>query len=74
MEPVELTYQVSASSAESSSGQREEAFADAVEEMSGGAITLDIVYGNAVVPPDEISSALADGRLDLAHWLTSYHA
>jgi TRAP-type C4-dicarboxylate transport system substrate-binding protein len=74
MEPVELTYQVSAASAESTSGQREVAFADAVEEMSGGKITLDVVYSNAVVPPDEIASALGDGRLDLAHWLTSYHA
>lgn len=74
MEPVELTFQVSSASATSTSGQRDLAFAEAVEEMSGGKITLDVVFANAVVPPDEISSALGDGRLDLAHWLTSYHA
>lgn len=74
MEPVELTFQVSSASAEATSGQRDLAFAEAVEEMSGGKITLDVVFANAVVPPDEISSALGDGRLDLAHWLTSYHA
>ncbi|WP_413332214.1 hypothetical protein ACH82I_09710 [Brevibacterium sp. GP-SGM9] len=73
-EPLELTYQVSAASESSASGQRDKAFADSVHEWSGGKITLDVVYANAIVPPDEISSALGDGRLDLAHWLTSYHA
>lgn len=74
MDPVELTLQVSSASADSTSGQRDLAFAEGVEEWSGGKITIDVVFANAVVPPDEISSALADGRLDLAHWLTSYHS
>ena len=74
MDPVELTLQVSSASADSTSGQRDLAFAEGVEEWSGGKVTIDVVFANAVVPPDEISSALADGRLDLAHWLTSYHA
>ncbi|WP_029089428.1 hypothetical protein [Brevibacterium album] len=74
MEPVSLAFQVSAATAESTSGQRDAAFAESVEEWSGGAIEIEVVYGNAVVPPDDIAGALADGRLDLAHWLTSYHA
>ena len=74
MDPIELTFQVSSASADAPSGQRDMAFAESIEEWSGGKITLDVVYSNAIVPPDEISSALGDGRLDLAHWLTSYHA
>ena len=74
MDSVELTFQVSAASESSASGQRDKAFAESVEEWSGGKISLEVVYANAIVPPDEISSALSDGRLDLAHWLTSYHA
>ncbi|MGJ3402314.1 hypothetical protein [Glutamicibacter sp. Je.9.36] len=73
MEETTLKLQVSSTSATSISGQRDQAFADAIEQISGGKLKIDVVYANAVVPPDGISDALADGRLDLAHWLTSYH-
>ena len=73
MKEVSLKFQVSSTSATSISGQRDQAFADAIEEWSGGKIKIEVIYANAVVAPDGISDALADGRLDLAHWLTSYH-
>lgn len=73
MDEVTLKFQVSSTSATSISGQRDQAFADAIEEWSGGKIKVEVVFANAVVPPDGISDALSDGRLDLAHWLTSYH-
>lgn len=73
MEETTLKFQVSSTSASSISGQRDQAFADAIEEWSGGKIKIEVIYANAVVPPDGISDALSDGRLDLAHWLTSYH-
>ncbi|GAA2093284.1 hypothetical protein [Brevibacterium salitolerans] len=74
VDPIDLTFQVSSATAESTSGQRDAAFAESIEEWSGGAITVEVMYGNSVAPPDDIAGALADGRLDLAHWLTSYHA
>src|SRR5699024_9551868 len=74
MEPVNLTFQTAATSAESLSGQREEAFADAVEDWSGGKITIDVAYSYSVAPVEQVVDALQDGRLDLAHWPTSYHA
>ncbi|MGP9782966.1 hypothetical protein CQ017_04060 [Arthrobacter sp. MYb224] len=73
MDEVTLKFQVSSPSANSISGQRDQAFADAIGDWSGGKIKVEVIYANAVVAPDGISDALADGRLDLAHWLTSYH-
>lgn len=74
IEPLNLTFQTAATSAESLSGQREEAFAAAVEDWSGGKVNIDIVYGYGVAPVEEVADALGDGRLDIAHWPTSYHA
>lgn len=74
MEPVNLTFQVQSANELSAAGQRDAAVAEAIEEWSAGKITVDIAYANAVVPPDEMADALADGRLDLAAWATSYFA
>lgn len=74
IEPINLTFQTASTSADSLSGQREEAFAAAVEEWSGGKVTIDVVYGYAVAPVEDVVPALEDGRLDIAHWPTSYHA
>lgn len=74
IEPIALTFQTAATSADSLSGQREEAFAAAVEEWSGGKVTVEVIYGYAVAPVEDVVNALEDGRLDIAHWPTSYHA
>lgn len=66
MEPVNLTYQPTAASAESNSAASGIAFAEAVEERSGGKITMDLVWGQSIAPYGEIDDALTDGRLDIA--------
>jgi TRAP-type C4-dicarboxylate transport system substrate-binding protein len=53
-------------------GKNVEAYLKAVTEWSGGKITWDIAYSNAVAPPAEIDDALTDGRLDLGQVLPIY--
>jgi TRAP-type C4-dicarboxylate transport system substrate-binding protein len=45
---------------------------EAIEERSGGKITVDIVWGQAIASYAEVDDALADGRVDLAFTLPSY--
>lgn len=47
-------------------------FADAVEANSGGTVTLEFYYGDALVAPGEYASALGNGTLDIAYTLLSY--
>jgi len=49
-----------------------EKYLDTVTEWSGGKITFDVAYSNAVAPPAEIDNALVDGRLDLGHIIPQY--
>lgn len=49
-----------------------EKYFEAVEEWSGGKITFDISYSNAVAEPGEADDALTDGRLDIASVLPIY--
>ncbi|NLE79190.1 MAG: C4-dicarboxylate ABC transporter substrate-binding protein [Rhodococcus sp.] len=49
-----------------------ERYLDTVTEWSGGKITFDVAYSNAVAPPAEIDNALVDGRLDLWHIIPQY--
>jgi TRAP-type C4-dicarboxylate transport system substrate-binding protein len=53
-------------------GAKFEGYMEAVEEWSGGKITFDIAYANAVAPPLEVDNALADGRLDLGSVVPSF--
>ncbi|GAA4477815.1 hypothetical protein GCM10023190_18150 [Enteractinococcus fodinae] len=68
LEPVTLTYQSVASSPNSVMAH-DTIFAEEIEERSGGKITVDVVYGQAIAGFDEIHDALADGRVDLAYTL-----
>jgi len=43
-----------------------------IEERSGGKITVDIVWGQAIASYADVDDALADGRVDLAFTLPSY--
>ena len=72
LDPVTITYQPSATSAESILGPNGTDIAEAIETRSGGKITVDVVWGQAIASYAEIDDALADGRVDLAFTLPSY--
>lgn len=65
IEPIKLNTQTPAPKG-STTGEKIEDYLAAVEEWSGGKITFNVAYANAVAQPTEIDNALADGRLDLA--------
>lgn len=69
--PVTLKYQTAASSPNSIQG-RDKAWAESIKERSGGKITVDVVYGQAIAKFTEIHDALADGRVDIAYTLPGY--
>ena len=73
LEPVTLTYQPPAASPESIMAPAATAYQEYIEERSGGKITLDVVWGQAIAGYSEIDDALADGRLDLAYNLPIYN-
>lgn len=66
LDPVTLVYQPVAGSPNSIMAPQAEMYKAAIEERSGGKITIDIVWGQAIAGYDEIDDALNDGRLDLA--------
>lgn len=66
LEPVTLVYQANAASPESVVGQAGTVVKDEIEERSGGKITVDITWGQAIAGYDELNDALTDGRIDLA--------
>src|SRR5690606_2119433 len=65
MEPVTLTYQPGAQSAQGHTGEAEQAFMDHVHELSGGKITLEPAWGQAIAAFDDVTEATADGRIDI---------
>lgn len=65
MEPVTLTYQPGAQSGQGHTGEAETLFMDRVHELSGGKITLEPAWGQAIAPFDEVTEAAADGRIDI---------
>ncbi|MBE2997910.1 C4-dicarboxylate ABC transporter substrate-binding protein [Nocardiopsis sp. HNM0947] len=62
--PIHLTTQIPSSPGDLNTLHLVE-YAEALHEWSGGTITLDIAWGNAVADPDDAPLALSDGRLDL---------
>lgn len=72
MEEVTLTHQPSAQSPETMDAYRDLEFKKNVEEASGGKITIDLVYGQAIAGYSEVDDALIDGRLDMAYTLPNY--
>jgi TRAP-type C4-dicarboxylate transport system substrate-binding protein len=71
LEPVELIYQTNSQSPKDD--RITENFVTAVEERSGGKITVEPVYAQGVAGYSEIDNALADGRIDISYHLPSYH-
>ena len=47
-------------------------FQESVQELSGGKITIDLVWSQAVATYPEVEDALVDGRLDIAYHLPHY--
>ncbi|SLM90126.1 C4-dicarboxylate ABC transporter substrate-binding protein [Brevibacterium yomogidense] len=72
LEPVTLSYQPGGSSAESVTAANGLAFKEYVEERSGGKITLETTWGQAIAPYDELVDALNDGRVDIAYHAAIY--
>lgn len=71
MEPIQLTTQ-NGGSPGSPQAIATEMYADALEEWSGGKITVDIGYGNAYADPSQADQALDDGRLDFSQVIPQY--
>jgi TRAP-type C4-dicarboxylate transport system substrate-binding protein len=71
VEPIELVTQTTAPPG-APAGAHFEAYHAAIEEWSGGKITFDVSYSNAIAAPDEAADALVDGRLDLVNVQTVY--
>ena len=71
VEPIKLTTQSPAPKG-AVTGKNVENYLNAVTDWSGGKITFDVAYANAVAPPTEIDDALVDGRLDLGQVLPIY--
>lgn len=65
MSPVTLKFQAS-STASGHSAERDQAFADYVEDWSGGKISIEVIYGQPIAPYGETIEAVADRRLDIA--------
>lgn len=67
MAPVELTMQGGVGTSPGSAESRPyEAYARAIEEWSGGKITIRLAYGDSVARIPELVEAIGDGRLDMS--------
>lgn len=64
VEPISLTTQTPGAKGTASASYSED-YAAALEEWSGGKITMEVGFGNSIVPPGEAESALMDGRLSM---------
>src|SRR5699024_2526008 len=72
LDPVTIDYQIPATSMESPQAPMGTTFKEAVEERSGGKITVDLAWNQSIAAYDELHDALADGRVDMAFTLPSY--
>jgi TRAP-type C4-dicarboxylate transport system substrate-binding protein len=48
------------------------AYADALAEASGGNVEVEFYYGDALLPPGELATGLADGIADIAYFVHVY--
>jgi TRAP-type C4-dicarboxylate transport system substrate-binding protein len=71
IDPIELQIQSPAPQG-STTGLPYERWAETVTEWSGGKITFEFAFSNAMAGPTEIDDALNDGRLDVASTLPIY--
>jgi TRAP-type C4-dicarboxylate transport system substrate-binding protein len=69
---LEIKYQAAAASPNENRAEDAKAFKEYVEERSGGKLTVEIIWGQAVADFSEVDDALADGRLDIAQTIPHY--
>lgn len=72
LEPETIVFQASAASPNSAVAESNVAFAEEVEERSGGKITVETHYGHPIADHTEIFDALADGRVDVSYTNPAY--
>lgn len=72
IEPIELNFQYASTNPEAFSAKRDIAWAEAVEEWSGGKVTINTHPAGAIASPTDVPDALADGRLDIANYFGTY--
>ena len=72
LDPVTLVYQPASASADDTAAPSARAYKEAIEERSNGKIEVEIVYGQAIASYGELTDALVDGRVDIAHIVPSY--
>lgn len=72
VEPIKLNFQYASTNPKAFSAQRDLEWAKTVEEWSGGKITINTHASGAIASPTEVPNALADGRLDLANYFSTY--
>lgn len=72
MEPTTLHYQLGAVASDGPQAQAEEEFADALEEWSGGKITVERLFGQPIAGYDTVTESAAVGELEIALELPSY--
>ncbi|WP_291794721.1 C4-dicarboxylate ABC transporter substrate-binding protein [Brevibacterium sp.] len=72
LEPASVTYQIPATSLESPQAPMGVAYKEAVEEASGGKLTVELAFNQSIAPYAELHDALADGRVDMAFTLPTY--
>lgn len=68
-----LTFQPTGASPEVIAAPRALEFKERVEEASGGKITIELVWGQAIAGYSEVDDALVDGRVDIAATLPIYN-
>ena len=72
LDPVEITFQAGAMSPDAMSAPNGHHFKEYVEERSGGKVSVDVVWGQAIAGYGQIDDALADGRIDVSYALPIY--
>lgn len=66
LDPVTLVFQPATASPEAPGSDDALNFIEAVEERSGGKISLQTAWGQSIAPAEEVTDALTDGRIDIA--------
>ncbi|WP_410980645.1 hypothetical protein, partial [Bacillus subtilis] len=72
LDPSTIKFQPSSASPDSVMAPAGTVFKEIVEERSGGKITVELVWGQAIAGYAEVHDALSDGRLDVAYTLPVY--
>lgn len=72
VEPIELNFQMASSDPTGFTGKRDHAWAEYIEEYSGGKITINVHPVGSIAAPTDVPQALEDGRLDIANYFGTY--